>query len=98
MDERDERKLTPDEASKTSLTTSKPGSRFHSGKSMEGTCLLIMRCPVYKGRESHLGSCAELGNLFADAKGKGTSGETARPKVPMRRTGADCSVVVVKSL
>ena len=29
-------------------------------------------------------------------KGKGTSGDPVRPKVPMRRTGADCSVVVVK--
>jgi hypothetical protein len=71
---------------------------LHSGKSMEGACLLIMRCPVYKGRESHLGSCVELGNLFGDAKGKGASGGTARPKVPMRRTGADCPVVVLKSL
>src|SRR6516165_8129336 len=29
-------------------------------------------------------------------KGKGTSGETARPKVSMRQPGADCSVVVMK--
>jgi hypothetical protein len=46
---------------------------LHSGKSMEGACLLIMRCPVYKGRESHLGSCVELGNLFGDAKRKGAT-------------------------
>ena len=64
---------------------------------MEGDCLLIMWCPVYKGRES-LGSCLELGNLFGDAKEKGASGETARPNVPMRRTGADFPVVVLKSL
>src|SRR5438309_10271165 len=32
----------------------------------------------------------------SDAKGKGASSETARPKVPMRRVGADCSVVARK--
>jgi hypothetical protein len=40
----------------------------------------------------------ELENLFADVTGKGTSGGTARLKVPMQWTGADCSVVVLKSL
>ena len=30
------------------------------------------------------------------AKGKGTSGGPARPKVPKRRAGADCSVVAMK--
>ena len=38
----------------------------------------------------------ERENLAGDAKGKGTSGETVRPKVPMRRPGADCFVVVMK--
>ena len=63
---------------------------------MAGTYLLAMRCPVYRRRDSHSGSCAELENLFGDAKGKGTSGGPARPKVPMRQPGADCSVVVTK--
>ena len=63
---------------------------------MAGTYLLAMWCPVYRRRDSNSGSCMELENLFGDAKGKGTNGEPVRPKVPMRRSGADCSVVVVK--
>jgi len=51
---------------------------------------------VYRRRDSHLGFRAELENLTGDAKGKGTSGDPVRPKVPMRRAGADCSVVVMK--
>src|SRR5215831_21137999 len=41
----------------------------------------------------HSGSLTELENRSGDVKGKGTSGETARPKVPMCRAGADCLVV-----
>ena len=51
---------------------------------------------MYRRRDSHSGFRTELENLIGDAKGKGTSGETARPKVPMRRPGADCFVVVMK--
>jgi hypothetical protein len=39
-----------------------------------------------------LGFRTELANLAYDGKGKGTSGGPARPKVPMRKPGADCSV------
>jgi hypothetical protein len=60
------------------------------------TYLLATRCPVYRRHDSHSGSRTELENLPGDAKGKGTSSETARPKVPMRRVGADCSVVAKK--
>jgi hypothetical protein len=73
---------------------SKPGSQLCSGKVTEETCLPSVRCPVYRGRDSLSGSCTELENLAGDAKGKGTSGATARPKVPMRRRGTDCLVVV----
>jgi len=38
----------------------------------------------------------ELENLSGGGKGKGTSGSSARPKVPMRRAEADCSVVAWK--
>jgi hypothetical protein len=38
----------------------------------------------------------ELENLVGDAKGKGTSGSPARPKVPMCWPGTDCSVAAVK--
>src|SRR5690348_11488671 len=63
---------------------------------MEGTCLLAMRCPVWRRRESNPGFCTELENLGGSGKGKGTSGRPARPKVPMGQPGADCSVVVRK--
>ena len=42
------------------------------------------------------GSCAERGNLCPDAKGEPRSGETVRGTVPMRATGADGFVVVMK--
>jgi hypothetical protein len=62
---------------------------------MEETYLLTMRCPVYRRRDSNLGFRAELENLTGDGKGKGTSGSTARLKVPMRqlRGGLLCSSV-----
>ena len=63
---------------------------------MEETYVLTMWCPVYRGRDPDLGFRAELENLDGDAKGKSTSGDPVRPKVPMRRTGADCSVVAMK--
>ena len=53
---------------------------------MAGTYQLAMRCPVYRRRDSHLGSRTELENLAGDAKGE-TSGEPARLKVPMRGKG-----------
>ena len=63
---------------------------------MAETYLLATRCPVYRRHDSRSGSRTELENLSGDAKGKGTSSETARPKVPMRRAGAYCSVVAMK--
>jgi hypothetical protein len=57
-----------------------------------------VRCPVCRRRDSHSGSRVERENLAGDAKGKGTSGKPARPKVPMHRRGADCFVVVMKAL
>ena len=63
---------------------------------MADTYLLAMRCPVYRRRDSNPGFRTELENLVGDGKGKGTSGRTARPKVPMRQSGADCFVVAMK--
>jgi hypothetical protein len=63
---------------------------------MAVTYLLAIRCPVYRQRDSHLGFDTELENLIGGAKGKGTSGSPARPKVPIRRSGADCSAVATK--
>ena len=65
---------------------SKPEFHYCSGMSMAATYLLAMRCPVFRGRDSHLGFRTELENLSGDAKGKGT-----RPKVPMHCPGADSS-------
>ena len=87
---------TSDDASKVPQTASKLKPPTCSRKSVAGTCLLATRCPVYRRRDSHSGFRTELENLADDAKGKRTSGGPARLKVPMRRAGADCSVVVVK--
>jgi hypothetical protein len=57
-----------------------------------------MRCPVYRRRDSDPGFRTELENLIGDVKGKGTSGDPVRLKVPMRRPGADCLVVVTNLL
>ena len=67
-----------------------------SGRSMAVTYLLVMWCPVYKQRDFHLGFDTELENLIGGGKGKGTSGSPARPKVPIRRLGADCLVLAWK--
>ena len=78
------------------MVASKPGPTLGSGNSMEGTCLLAMRCPVQSRRESDPGFRTELENLVGSVKGKGTSGRTARLKVPMGQAGADCSAVPMK--
>ena len=74
----------------------KTGAPPLSGKSMAETWLLAMRCPGYRWRDSSLGSGMELENLFGRDKGKGTCGSSARPKVPIRRAGADCPAVATK--
>jgi hypothetical protein len=63
---------------------------------MEDTYLLIMRCPVYRGRDSHSGFRTELETLIGDVKGKRTSGDPTRPKVPMRCSGSDCPILVMR--
>ena len=63
---------------------------------MEDTYLLTMRCPVYRRRDSHSGSRTELETLIGDVKGKRTSGDPTRPKVPMRRSGSDHPILVMK--
>src|SRR5438105_13410579 len=65
---------------------------LYSRRSAEATYLLAVRCPVYRGRDSSLGFRTELENLVCDGKGKGASGNPARPKVQMRKPGADCSI------
>jgi hypothetical protein len=55
-----------------------------------------MRCPVYRQRDFHLGFDTELENGIGGGKGKGTSSSSARPKVPIGRSGRDCLVVAWK--
>src|ERR1700741_4898585 len=79
--------------------TSKPEPSEHGLQTVPGRAwrisyLLAMRRPVYRRCDSHSGFLTELENLAGDAKGKGTSGKTAMPKVPMRRRGADCFVAM----
>ena len=52
--------------------------------------------PVHRRRDSNSGFRMELENRTGDVKGKGTSGGPMRPKVPMHRPGAHCSVVAKK--
>src|SRR5436305_1189505 len=63
---------------------------------MVDTYLWAMRCPVFRRREPHPGFRTELENLTGDDKGKGASGSSARPKVPMHRSGADYLVVPMR--
>jgi hypothetical protein len=70
MATRDERKQTSDDASKRFLKASEPESHHYSGISVEGTCLLAMRCPAYRGHDSYPGFRTELENRVGDAKGK----------------------------
>jgi len=95
-DKRDECKRTTEEASKTGITAPKPGSSPCPGSSMEGTYLLVMWRPVFRWHDSYPGFRTELENRVGDDKGKGTSGDPMRPKVPMHRSGAHCFVVVEK--
>src|SRR6266436_3413801 len=75
---------------------SKPGGDPSSGISLGDALRLPKRHPAYRRREAQSGSCVERENLAGDAKGKVQAAPTARSKVPMRRRGADCPVVVTK--
>src|SRR6266566_1811517 len=72
----------------------KPGGA--SGTGLGDVLRLPKRHPACRRREAQSGSCTERENLAGDAKGKAQAAPTARPKVPMRRRGADCPIVVMK--
>ena len=74
----------------------KPGGCHSSGISLGDVLRLPKRHPACRRREAQSGSWTERENLAGDAKGESTSGEPARLKVPMRRRGADCPVLVMK--
>src|SRR6266851_7367063 len=74
----------------------KPGDDPSSGISLGDALRLPKRHPAWRRREAQPGSCTERENLDGDGKGKAQAAPTARPKAPMRRLGADCSVVALK--
>jgi hypothetical protein len=76
---------------------SEPGADPSSGISSEDVLIPTERHPACRRREARPGSGTERENLTGDGKGKGASGAN-REKVPMRRRGADCLVVVTKAL
>ena len=78
--------------------TSKLGAPNTPRISVAETCLLATWCPVYRRRDSNLGSGPELGNSSCDAKGKPYKWNPRRGKVPMHMQGADHPVVVLKLL
>ena len=53
-------------------------------------------CPGYRWRDSSLGAGMALENLSGGDKGKAQAAAPARPKVLIRRAGADCLVVAMK--
>src|SRR5215470_17950125 len=75
---------------------SKPGVGPTFGISSGDVLIPTERHPACRQREARSGSGTERENLAGDAKGKAQAAATARPKVPMRRRGADCLVVVMK--
>ena len=77
---------------------SKPRVDPTFGISSVDVLILTERHPACRRREAQPGSCKERENLAGDAKGKAQAAPTARPKVPMRRRGADYSVVARKRL
>src|ERR1700730_5904929 len=76
----------------------KPGGDPSSGISLGDALRLPKRHPACRRREAQSGSCMERENLAGDAKGKAQTAPTVRPKVPMRRRGADCTVVVISGV
>src|SRR5262249_17119792 len=76
---------------------SKPRVGPSFGISLGDVLILPKRHPACRRREARLGSSTERENLAGDVKAKAQAAPTARPKVPMRRRGADC-LVVMKAL
>src|SRR5664279_3258983 len=84
---------------------SKPGHDLVPGMSLGGACRLPRRRPACRRREPDLGACMERGNLSPrycgsclgwSREGVLQAGSTVRRRVPLRGTGADRLVVVVK--
>ena len=96
MDQRDERKRTSDEASK-SLDDTKTGA-FTPFRDEHGRCPTYCPCGVrcVGGVTLIRALVRNLRTWPAMPREKAQAAPTARPKVPMRRRGADCPVVAMK--
>ena len=75
---------------------SEPGGDPSFGISLGDVLRLPKRHPAWRWREAQPGSCTERENLDGDGREKAQAAPTARPKVPMRRAGANCFVVAMK--
>src|ERR1700730_10349052 len=73
---------------------SKPGADPSSGISLGDALRLPERHPACRRREAQPGSCME--RQAAVQREKAQVAQSARPKVPMLRLGAECFVVAVK--
>jgi len=81
-----------------SMSMSEPRRMVASGEALGRTCLLPARHPALRRRESDSGSHTELGNLSSRCQGRRPSGGPARTRVPMRDTGTEWPVVVMKAV
>src|SRR6478672_6398990 len=72
----------------------KPGGCHSSGISLGDVLRLPKRHPAWRRREAHLALVWNVRTWPAMLREKAQAAPTARPKVLMRRRGADCLVVV----
>src|SRR6516225_6847945 len=75
---------------------SKPGGDPSSGISLEDVLRLTKRHPAVGGAKLNQALVRNVRTYAAMRREKAQAAQTARPKVPKRRLGADCSVVVMK--
>ena len=77
---------------------SKPRVDPTFGISSVDVLILTERHPGCRGREADQALIRNVITLPAMPREKAQAAPTARPKVPMRRRGADCLVVATKAL
>ena len=75
---------------------SKPGADPASGISLGEALILPKRHPAYRRLEFNRALVRNVRTYTAMPREKAQVATTTRPKVPMRRLGADCFAVVMK--
>ena len=80
------------------MLSSKPRIGGCLGTNVEDTCLPTTWRPALRRREFDSGSHVELGNLSSRCQGRRPSGSPARTRVPMRGTGTEWPIVVLKAV